>query len=398
MDKRKTSKKENIEIKNKEKDIKEEKTEIVKEEHKDNVSEKPPITKFYKRYFSYGERIIIRAVLIVLFLIFAGIFLMGSISIKTTSNVFYSQKGNIDYKVYLEKNDFYDTPYLDSNMQYIASLIDYINVNFQYSFSANKAIDYKYNYYITADTLVTDRENDNKIIYSSTDKIMDDVTVIKDNSSSFYINENLKVDYGHYNSIIQKFKSSYALSAESNLVLTLHVDIYDLKGNKIKDVNDGLVKLTVPLTKQTINISMDTNNVNNSSSAAIYTDFAISNKLFLALSFVCVLLMLVTIVSLIIFMIKTSKKKSIYDITLAKILREYDRLIVTSKKDIDIPEDAVEVENFTELLDVRDNIEKPIVFYEIHKGLKSVFVVKSDVESYKYVLKLADLEKKKNEK
>ena len=54
------------------------------------------------------------------------------------------------------------------------------------------------------------------------------------------------------------------------------------------------------------------------------------------------------------------------------------------------------VNSFEELLDVRDNLEKPILFYEIHKGQKSLFVVKSGNISYRYVLKLADLENNNN--
>ena len=51
------------------------------------------------------------------------------------------------------------------------------------------------------------------------------------------------------------------------------------------------------------------------------------------------------------------------------------------------------VKNFNELLDVRDNLEKPIIFSEIHKGQKSVFIVRTANETYRYILKLVDLEK-----
>ena len=90
------------------------------------------------------------------------------------------------------------------------------------------------------------------------------------------------------------------------------------------------------------------------------------------------------------FINKTSPKKTLYDLTLAKILREYDRVIVNSKKIVNMDGD---VKSFNELLDVRDNIEKPIIFSEVHKGLKSIFIVKTSNETYRYVLKLADLER-----
>ena len=44
----------------------------------------------------------------------------------------YDEKGSIDYKVQYKDNEYFDENYLDSNRQYIASLIDNINANFNY--------------------------------------------------------------------------------------------------------------------------------------------------------------------------------------------------------------------------------------------------------------------------
>ena len=93
------------------------------------------------------------------------------------------------------------------------------------------------------------------------------------------------------------------------------------------------------------------------------------------------------------FINKTSPKKTLYDLTLAKILREYDRVIVDSKKIVYMDGEVLDVKSFIELLDVRDIIEIPIIFSEVHKGLKSIFIVKTANENYRYVLKMADLER-----
>ena len=48
----------------------------------------------------------------------------------------YKEAGNpIDYKVYLKKNNFFETDYLDEGVTYISSLIDYIDVDFKYKSS-----------------------------------------------------------------------------------------------------------------------------------------------------------------------------------------------------------------------------------------------------------------------
>ena len=153
------------------------------------------------------------------------------------------------------------------------------------------------------------------------------------------------------------------------------------------------MSLNIPLTQQMINISMNYKETNNSNNAKIYKDFNISNKVLFAFSILSLIGALIYAVLLVSFLNKTRVKKSPYDTMLSKILREYDRVIVNSRKPITITGEIIELSSFNELLDVRDNLEKPIIFKEIQRGQKSIFVVKNGDETYRYVLKLADLEK-----
>ena len=348
------------------------------------------------RYISYNERLIAHIVCIVLLFIIGVSFVISSISIKSNSSVLYNQSSNIDYKVYLQPNDYYKEPYLDKNMQYIANLIDNIDVNFNYIFNANQNINYEYSYYVMAETSVTDSQDKAKVIYSKSDKVIEPVSFKKNNSNGFIINQNVKVNYSQYNDLVKSFKSSYAISADSNLVLSLCVQIKDEKGNIIRNYDTDKVSLKITLSEQMINISMDSKPVNNSNNNVnVYKSFFISNKVLFGVGIASFIASILFTFKLILFVNKTSVKKSIYDVTLAKILREYDRVIVNSKKmlNVDNSNNIIDVNNFSELLDVRDNLEKPIVFYEIHKGQKSVFLVKTSSELYRYVLKLSDLER-----
>ena len=116
------------------------------------------------------------------------------------------------------------------------------------------------------------------------------------------------------------------------------------------------------------------------------------------LSIISLFISLIFVLKLVLFYKKTSVKKTVYDVELSKILREYDRVIVNSKNVVDLNDEVIDVKTFDELLDVRDNLEKPIIFYELHKGQKSVFIVKTSTITYRYVLKLVDLEEKKEKK
>lgn len=350
--------------------------------------------KIDNMYLDYKTRLIINISGVVLFISLFLIFLIASISINEKSNINYKQASNLDYKVYLKPNNYYGEKFLDKNMQYIASLIDNVDVNFNYNFSANEQINYKYTYYVKSEVRVANSDDSTKVIYSKSDRVTEPVTLSKENSLGFDINQNIKVDYNKYNDQIKAFKSSYLINADSNLILSLCVGVEDQKGNKIKDINTNeVMSLNIPLTQQMINISMNYKETNNSNNAKIYKDFNISNKVLFALSILSLIGALVYAVLLVTFLKKTSVKKTIYDITLSKILREYDRVIVNSKKTITLTGEIIELSSFNELLDVRDNLEKPIIFKEIHKGQKSIFVVKNGDETYRYVLKLTDLEK-----
>lgn len=351
-----------------------------------------------KIYLSYNIRLLINILGIFIFTLLFIILFISSISIKARSNVLYKQTSNLDYKVYLKSNDYYKEPYLQKNMQYIASLIDNIAVTFNYNFDVNQNIDYKYTFYVQSDIVITSSEDKSKIIYSKTDKLTQPSTIIKENSNGFNIIQNVNINYDEYNELVKGFKSSYAINADSNLILSLFIEIEDEKGNKIKSLDKDAIRLTIPLTEQMIDISMDSNEINNSNNVNIYKDFSISNKIIFSFAIISLIISLVFIIRLMLFLKKTSLKKTIYDITLSKILREYDRVIVNSKKIVDLNQDVIDVKNFNELLDVRDNLEKPIIFSEVHKGQKSVFVVKTPNETYRYILKHVDLEKEQSKK
>ena len=348
------------------------------------------------KYLGYNERLLFMVSGIILSAILAFIFLLNSLKLDTKANIVYKQTSNVDYTVALKPNNYYNTPTLRKGMQYIASLIDTVNVNFSYRFDSNKSKNFKYYYYANADVKIY--TSDNKVIYSKTNQLLPRKTITKENVNNFVVNENFKINYDQYNNVIKNFKSSYGISANSSLEIVLYVGVEDEKGNIIKSSEADAMKVIIPLTEQMINISMDYKEVNNSNNAAVYSKVVIGNKALFTFTIIFGVISFGFVVLLLLFLRKTSKKKTLYDVKLGRILRDYDKLIVTSKKGDVEGEKIVEVGTFEELLDARDNLGKPIVFTEIHKGQKALFVVNGDKETYKYILKLADLERENNKR
>ena len=324
---------------------------------------------------------------IILFIIVISMIIL-SIYIPQPEELNYKENSNLDYQVYLKKNKYYETQYLGKNMQYIASLIDYINVNFKYNFDINENINYKYNYYIEADVRVFDKDKQNNIIFEKTEKLLEDVIKDEQNSKNFSIDEKLKIDYAKYNNLIKQFKTEYSLTADSTLTLTLYVEA---NGNQNETdypikVNDNM-KIIIPLTEQMININMDYKEVNDSGKIGQVNKLNINNILrYISIAFACIFV--VMIINTARFISKINGKKTYYQRRVDKILKNYDRVVVKLKKSINISEndEIIEVVNFEELLGISDRLCKSILFMETNEKEKGWFIVKNGSEIYRYII------------
>ena len=58
----------------------------------------------------------------------------------------YNSNTNLDYKVYLKPNKFYERSYLDKDKKYISNIIKCITPSFNYEIHADKNIDFNYKY------------------------------------------------------------------------------------------------------------------------------------------------------------------------------------------------------------------------------------------------------------
>ena len=366
-------------------------------EIENKVKEKPIKPAKEKKYVTFESRVILRAGICAVSFIMMLIFIIFSLKFNVDTNLRYYQTSNLDYRVNLKNNEFYTEQSLGQNMQYIASLIDTVDLNFLYNFRVSEQLNYSYSYNITAEVQIKDSQSGN-IIFSKKDKLKEKNNVSMMNSNSFSLRENLELNYGKYNDIAKKFKSEYAISADSSLLVSMYITVKDQNGNEITSKNlnaNNKMNVIVPLAEQTVNIKLDYKEINNSDTFVAHTNLVIHNKTLFYTGIACGVIFLVALAVLLKFMSVLIKKKTPYDKELARILREYDRIIVATKKVYETDDqEMIEVKSFSELLDARDNLEKPILFSELHKGAKSVFIVKNSYEVYKYVLKAVDLEKK----
>lgn len=334
-----------------------------------------------------NKKRLINKIVISIVLILITIFIpIISRYVQTTIIVSYKEQSNIDYRVYLRQNDYYKTQYLEKNMHYIANLIDYIYVAFDYNFKTDESINYDYKYYIEAELTIFERTKSDNVIFKKKDILVEDMLESGTDTNVFNISKDIKINYDEYNNLVKLFKTDYNISADSNLKVTLYIEVggsyekfeYPIKAN-------NLMEITIPLSEQMFNISTNYKEINNVEEPIIAGNF--SNAL-LTISAIFGILAIVSIIRVFIFVYKIRSERSFYEKKKEKILKNYDRVIVELKHMIPIQneERIIEVISFEELLDVSDRLSKPILLIELDKNKKSWFIVKNNEDIYRYIL------------
>lgn len=342
-----------------------------------------------KDKYKYIYKLVLFLILIFVCTCIGTMFLKKSAITVTTKSVSYQEKGNVDYKVYLKGNNYFDKKYLNKNLQYIASMIDYINTSFDYTFSVNNKSDYQYSYSIIGTVTATTEEESSQIVYKKDYVLKDEKTLTKKNTNSYHIKENINIDYEKYNDIINNLKADYALRLDSHLTVKLVVKT-TAKNKKFAKpiVCEGGPEITMPLSEQTINISMNTDNNDNTKNIEEDSTNESVNFIYLGLSFIFYIIDLILIIKYIKKFVTFKEKQSEYNKHLKKILREYDIIIANTNNLPEVDDkEIIEVPEFSELVDVSERIEKPILFKEITKNKESKFLLIDKDIVYIYNLK-----------
>lgn len=347
-----------------------------------------------KVYFSYQFRLILYISFLIVFISLSFLMLKQSFTYKTNKDFKYSENSNIKYQVYLKDNDYYEKNYLEENMVYIANLIKDIKITYDYYFDIEKPINCDFNYKIIANLLIANESKD-KLYFQKKYVLVEDKMRSMINENHIEISETIEIDYDIYNKIANSFKNEYAINSLSSLVIEL---VVEKNNSSIKEVKSGIINkssLTIPLSEKAININIDSKEIDNSNTIMSDTKkLTIYNKRYLSFAIVCVTICIILLIEFIIFLYKTKNKKSIYDKYINKLLKEYDRVIAYTKTFPDTSNyQVIKVDRFIELLDIRDNLQLPIMYYIVSPHIKAFFYIIHNNEMYLFVVKRVDLEK-----
>lgn len=367
---------------------KKKKVEKVNEKISQNQSEEPRS----KIYFGYGCRL---GLTISAFFILFGlgmVLLVNSIMIEDEKVIVYHEKGNVEYEVCYKEDEFYHGQCFDKNqnMKFIANLINQVRLHFSYDFHIEEDENIDFTYDIIGKLVISDISS-SKIYFEREYSLLSPKTLTLSQGKETSIQENIDILYDEYNALANQFHSAYGVNSESKLIVYMNIHKKNTDVSSCQMDNYTLTYATIPLSQRAIDISIDSNYVDTTRNVVRKV-----NVVFESISLVILALLL--LLGSIVFMVKSMRlfsklfvSKSEYDKYIAKLLRDYDRLIGEAKNLISF-EDKEEVyfTRFSELLDVHDHLGLPIMYYNVANHVKCYFYIVTDKIVYLYVVKAVD--------
>ena len=339
-------------------------------------------------------------------------FLVIYVNKSKNYSVSYTESSNVDYKVYLKDNDFFDEKYLGLENKYIASLINYIDANFKYEISMKeKNVDYKYSYRIEAKVEVSESKS-TKPLYSKTTELLKVEEKQASSKQNVSINENLNINYNNYNDLIKQFISIYGLNdISSNLTVSMYIDVVgSCESFESDSNNESVISLVIPLSTKTVGIDIKNNLIEASDNVIVCND---SSPLTIIYAIVSVLILVVDgyfIYKMVKYIIHTRTAETIYDIELKKILNYYHSYIQRIRNNIDLKNGNMlqidnnviykgcqyfKLESFNDMLEIRDSLNAPILMSTNDTNTATYFII-LDVNNkavYTYGLRVTDIKK-----
>lgn len=306
--------------------------------------------------------------------------------LKKDSYISYTEKANIDYKVNLKENDFYEKTYLEEDVNIIASLIKNIEANFKYDLEFEKDNAYIYDYRITARTEVKENKKVN-VIYDKEEEILSKpIQEVKNNKLA--IEEKIDVDYNKYNEKIRRFVNVYDLDNTSCMLeLNMYLNVYNKYDTARVNKEEKVMTLYIPLTTKTIDISLSANTLNNEGKVlerkSEYGDIAILKIIGIVLG----VLGIITLIAFVKYMSDSRSAEKMYDQTLKSLLFSYKQYIQKITTDIEKEKyKVVEVESFNEILEMKETLQAPILMYTEENVRRTRFMIINNEMLFVYTL------------
>lgn len=309
----------------------------------------------------------------------------------------YTTNDQVDYRIYLSKNDFYETPTLGVGEIVPVTFIDRIEIDFSSFLSATKPIDMNYSYKVTGVIVANAADNGSEAggrIWSKNYEFVPLKTFTDAAVTGYTVQEKVVIDYKQYNDLVNQYKLRAGIPMDAALTVTLTVDANSVVDGSVMNESNS-VSVSIPLSVSTV--QMSTSDDGNQPRTLVQTEkIAASNNIVLLIISVIILVgSLATTVMLLKSLRKMTEEHST-QLKFNKIMRDYSQIIIEIEKLPEVKNAAIiEVKAFKDMLDVQKELHLPImccnskdnivtnnVFYIVNQNQIFKYKMNSDVEKF----------------
>ena len=310
-------------------------------------------------------------------------------SSRTNPILTYNVQNGAKYKIYLKKNDFYESPYLGMGELVPAPFIDYVEIDFSSAVQAPKSLNYNYSYKVTGDlsATYTGGEEDKKgTIWSKKYNLAKSDNKI-DSGTSIAMNQKVKIKYDTYNAYVNRYKLKASVPMDAFLTVTFTASVTsDVEGSDSK-LNENITQsVKIPLSVATVQVTKQDGNGGSKMISNVEKIAASKNYVLLLFSGVLMVCSGFVTIKLLIDLKKMTENHSVL-FKLNKILKDHDQVIVEVDSVPKIKRATkIEIKKFKDMIDIQQELHLPILYYKAEDIADSAFFIIHGNHIYKYMI------------
>lgn len=351
------------------------------------------VDKSFNFYFSFQLRVLFMVCVMLVIAVLSYFCFRAGFSDSNKTTLLVSKSANVETDVKVKNNDTFVYNGSDEEI-YLSDLIDDLYADVEYQFNGN--LNGKYSYDIEANAIMTLMDGNQKVVSINESQLMDKKNVVVSDefdTSDILVKERLVLDYDKFNKAALDIKNTYGLNLNGNILVNITVNVFgEIEGFKKSIQDTQEIHINVPLLSNNVEVKLIDTDLSNAKFTSTEKP-QVTNEHILYLGIVLLVVDVILLLLLVRFWYSVQPKKSKYCTLRDGILKDYDDIIVNSRKVPKIEKyNIIDCYSFSELLDAQKLLDKPIVYYEIVKNQKCMFVLIGDNDIYKFTLKECDID------
>lgn len=277
------------------------------------------------------------------------------------------QEAVLDYKVYMAPNDFFEETVLEPGRAYMTELTEQIVVDFEYHYFGEDEAEISGKYGMTA--LLEARTSDGEhLVWDKEYELLAEES-FSSSGSDYSVEEQVTIPFGEYLAFTEEVREETGYSpAELNLSVNAYVDVE-------AETPDGVItdtlnpNMVIPMGGSTFTVSGSLMEESEGGITEVTTVTAVEGDNFRAVSAVAVTLAAAALLSVRFLTVPSEEKQQKQVQQVSKILKKHkERIVVTANGVTSVPEGAITVYSFDELLKLADEVGKPIIYPQPRYG------------------------------